>query len=369
LALVLGAIPARADTPAGEMVYRASLGSADDIRVLLKQGASANQTNNIGVPVLCLAAARSDKEGIEVAKALLAGGADINGTDKNGQTALFYAARNGNLPMVNFLLEHGIKYYAEDKDDTIARTVAFDNGYTDIVKAMDDFVKAQTKKVEEDYKKAYALIAERKKQEQEKAEKLRKAAETPSPASPPVDKAVEARKAENMERLAQGLSYHACEFQYWYFLGAVKQESELSPDELDIAVDTHKKQVEAIEKTLADEYGKQPKFVADIVNSAEKRIFNQLSGLDTNFSRHEKGVGKMDDAESRCQHIARDWNIDPVTIPTEGQGQVGNAIGGGIGGVTGGTGGGAIGSPGNPGSIPPAVRQHPQQITPIKPLR
>lgn len=362
LALALAAFAAHADSPAGEMVYRASLGSADDIKVLLKQGASANQTNELGVPVLCLAAARSDNDAIPVAKTLLAGGADINGLDKEGETALFYAARSGNLAMVNFLLNHGIKYYAEDKNDSIARTVAFENGHTDIVKAMDDFVNAQTKKVEEDYQKAYALMARRKEAQEGAA---------PSPASPP-DKETQARRQQNVEQLEKGLSYHACQFQYWYFVDAVKQDTELSADELNIAIDTHKKQVEAIEKTLIDTYGKETGFVSDITDSAKKRVYNQLAAMETNFSRHEQGIGRMDDAEARCQHVARDWDIPASSVPQVKPDEGGVATGG-IGGVGAGmTGGyGTMGNiPGKPGGLitRPAPQQKPLRV-PARPLQ
>ncbi|MDE3016658.1 MAG: ankyrin repeat domain-containing protein [Pseudomonadota bacterium] len=316
-ALVFSAFPARADSPKDEIIYRASLGRADDVRLLLKQGASPNEKNHAGVPLLSLAAARIDGEGINVAKVLVDAGADVNGNDAIGRTALFYAANSGNLPMVKYLLDKGIHYYAEDNNGTIARTLAFQAGHMDIVKAMDDFVKAQTKKVDEQYKKADAILAERYREEQKRRAVPPPSPPPPSPkpASPPENKAAKQRKEEDVKRLAHDLSFHACAFQYWYFVDAVKQITELSPDEMDVAIDSHKKQMEVIEKALIRDYGKEPRFVINISDSAQKRIYSELAALESNSYRHEKGVGRMDDVEARCQNISRDWDIDPADVP------------------------------------------------------
>ena len=76
-------------TARNEIIYRANLGRADDVELLIKQGGSPNQASSEGVPILSLAAARRDAEGINVVKRLIKLGANINGRDSKGQTALF----------------------------------------------------------------------------------------------------------------------------------------------------------------------------------------------------------------------------------------------------------------------------------------
>src|SRR5689334_19841495 len=95
LLMVMGGSAWAAADLKSELVYRTNLGSAEDVGLLLKQGANANEVNNDGTPLIALASARRDKEGINVIETLLKGGADLNAKDARGQTALFYAARNG----------------------------------------------------------------------------------------------------------------------------------------------------------------------------------------------------------------------------------------------------------------------------------
>ena len=88
---------AESHTPQTEIIYRANLGRADDIKLLLKDGADANQKDDKGTPLICLAAGRADEESANVITVLLAAGADINAKDRGGQNALFYAARRNNV--------------------------------------------------------------------------------------------------------------------------------------------------------------------------------------------------------------------------------------------------------------------------------
>ncbi|MDE3060878.1 MAG: ankyrin repeat domain-containing protein [Pseudomonadota bacterium] len=164
-----------------EIVYRANLGRADDVKLLLKQGASAKDKDDNGTPLVSLAAARKDPEGLNVLKVLLDSGADINARDIKGQTPLFYAASKGNLNTVRYLLSKGIDYYALDNNGDIARTIAFNAGHKDIVEAMDNFVKAQTEKRKAEYEHFKEQSAKRKTE----YEQFNKAAQQPQkPAAP-----------------------------------------------------------------------------------------------------------------------------------------------------------------------------------------
>lgn len=122
-----------------DFIYRVNLGRADDVRLLMRQGSSPNQLSGEGVPVLCLAAGRVDPEGVNVTQALLEAGANLNGRDGKGQTALFYAAKAGNIATINYLLDAGIDMYALDNNGDVARTIAHRSGQQEALKAIDDY--------------------------------------------------------------------------------------------------------------------------------------------------------------------------------------------------------------------------------------
>ncbi|NBO17918.1 MAG: ankyrin repeat domain-containing protein, partial [Proteobacteria bacterium] len=134
-----------------DFIYRVNLGRADDVRLMIRQGASPNQLSGEGVPVLCLAAARVDPEGPEVIHALLDAGANLSGRDSKGQNALFYAARSGNIASINYLLEVGIDMYAIDNNGDVARTVAHKVGQDESIRAMDDYVLRTTAQITQQY--------------------------------------------------------------------------------------------------------------------------------------------------------------------------------------------------------------------------
>ena len=138
-------------SPQKEIIYRVHLGRADDVKLLIVNGVSPNTTNDEGVPLIALAATRKDPEGINVMQTLLDNGADINGRDTQGQTALFHAARVGQKESVMFLLQHGINYYQVDNNGDIARNIAHQQGHAELLASMDDFVKQEAEEIRQQY--------------------------------------------------------------------------------------------------------------------------------------------------------------------------------------------------------------------------
>ena len=67
---------------------------------------------------------------------LLKQGADINGADLLGFTALMHAAENGRTEAVQVLLEHGADVNADDGVGSTAVTVAAEAGHLDIVRLL-----------------------------------------------------------------------------------------------------------------------------------------------------------------------------------------------------------------------------------------
>lgn len=70
------------------------------------------------------------KGNLELVKMCIEKGADINGADTIGNTALMWASAKGHLDVVKFLVENGAKVNAKSKEGKTALDYATDNGHT-----------------------------------------------------------------------------------------------------------------------------------------------------------------------------------------------------------------------------------------------
>ncbi len=128
-------------------------------------------------------------------------------------------------------------------------------------------------------------------------------------------KAAAEKRAEDIKHMAYGVAYHTCAFQYWAYCLQVRQSTELGSEELTIAIQTQKDEVEGLQKKLLVDYKQPASFYDNITHSAMLRIYNQLSPMPSNRMRHENGVGKMDDMQQRCEEIGRQWGF-PASLRT-----------------------------------------------------
>lgn len=302
--LVIFAFPALAAD--GDIVYRVNLGRTADVKLLLDQGASPDQKDENGTPLVALAAARANNEGLNILKTLLAAKADINAADAKGQTALFYAARQGNKEVVDYLLAHGIEYYAEDANGEIARTLAYRAGHHDIVKQLDAFVNAQSKKVGEQYRDY-----------QKAAEDRDKAMQPPPPAMDDEEEADTEEKEDAVQASADDmreLSFHSCAFQYWSFCREAGQTSELSDRALAEAIGSHREDVIALTEKAKKAWRGGGKYAEAISGYAKIRIVNDLDAMPSKTYRFEHGVCRINDLEERCGTIADSWSQKATRI-------------------------------------------------------
>lgn len=90
----------------------------------------ANADNN---QVLIEAAKQGE---LEKVKSLLDGGADINGKDKNGFTALMWASSKGHLEIVKLLLDKGADINARHSHGDIALIMASSEGHLEVVRLL-----------------------------------------------------------------------------------------------------------------------------------------------------------------------------------------------------------------------------------------
>lgn len=317
--------------PPQEIVYRVNLGRADDVKLLLEKGLSPDMTDKAGVPLLALASSRKDREGLNVVKALLDAGADINARDGLGQTALFYAARQGNADAVQFLLERNADYYAVDHFGDVARNVAHRQGHTDILQMMDGFVKEQAEKRKKEYEEFNKALEQRYREEDEARRKTAEQAggQAAPPAAQPAEdeaaraarelsakeqrqKLVEKRNSDEFRAAMRELTYQHCAFEYWSFCFNARQTSELAPDALEAQIAELKEAIIGTTAEIMKEYALDRRYMDHISNRAKYRIFGALSAMPSKAYRFEHGVCKVADMEKRCGSVADRWNVaDP----------------------------------------------------------
>jgi hypothetical protein len=360
-----------------EFIYRVNLGRADDVRLLIRQGASPNQVSGEGVPVICLAAGRIDAEAVNIIEALIDAGANVNARDSKGQNPLFYAAKAGNIASINYLMQYGVDPYALDNNGDVARTAGFKAGQKDAVKAIDDYILKQTAEITQQYRERNREMARRAKaprgakgaaptdapenpattgakgalaaikapapspDEAAAAEDTADAgtdaeatppapaasggAPTPAPAATaPEEAAPEDFTSETPEEKASriedetnqtiySLAFNVCAYQYWSYCSSAKQSVDIDHEELIIAIESSRTEAERLKRVLSKDYQLAPKIIDSITGSAQKRIYRELNGMASNRDRHEQGVGKRDDMQSRCEEIGRQWGAKPPT--------------------------------------------------------
>ncbi len=125
--------------------------NADRVRDLLAKGYAVNAVNELGQTALMVASSRGDPEIVAI---LLAAGADMECCDQEGKTALEYAlatnkadivrmlraeermleaAGNGDIDLLRALVEIGVDVNVQDADGMTALMLASANGYEKVV--------------------------------------------------------------------------------------------------------------------------------------------------------------------------------------------------------------------------------------------
>lgn len=104
-------------------------------QVLLDMGADVNATDKDGNTALILATTRGDEPTVQL---LLEKGANVNARDKYNSTALIFAAINEHESIVRLLLEKGADVNARGKDGYTALISAAQYGYKSIIQLLLD---------------------------------------------------------------------------------------------------------------------------------------------------------------------------------------------------------------------------------------
>jgi hypothetical protein len=295
-----------------DIIYRVNLGRADDVALLLDKGASVNETNDAGAPLIALAAARMDDEGLGIVKLLVERGADINKTDARGQNALFYAAKSGNKEVVKYLLDNKIHYTASDNVGNNARNVAYQIGHNDIVEMLDDFVRGKNDAIRKQYEEANQKLVEQ-------YNAYTSAIEEQNKKNGIDDSQVQVSipNSSRVRELVHDLSFASCAAAYWKFCSSAKQPTQFSQQQLDNNIATFSRRPYIFVQSLVNEFNITFDVIQKITNVSEEKINSQLSSMPDNEARRQNGVGTVDDMNSRCRAIAGMWKTWAKTVDTE----------------------------------------------------
>ena len=112
--------------------------SVEEIKELLKKGADVNASDKYGDTALMVAATLGK---LDIVKCLVELGADLEAQDKNGRTALMKAARDGYLEVVEYLVQNGADLEAKDKYGRTALNTAKYHGRDDCVEFLEEYQK------------------------------------------------------------------------------------------------------------------------------------------------------------------------------------------------------------------------------------
>ncbi|TPX37453.1 hypothetical protein SmJEL517_g00580 [Synchytrium microbalum] len=111
------------------MIAAAQQGQLNVVKFWIENNADAN-TKVDSVPMLSIYSALGD---LELVKALLTHGAQVNAQDERGTTALYLASENGHSEVVNVLCEHGAEVDHSTVDGKTALWTASQNGHLEVV--------------------------------------------------------------------------------------------------------------------------------------------------------------------------------------------------------------------------------------------
>jgi len=251
-----------------ELIYRVNFGRADDIKLLLEQGANPNARTNLGEAVLSVAAARDDDEAIGMVKALLDKGANPNIADNSGVYPIIAAVKNSRLEALKHLIAKGADFHVKSpKDETLL----------DIAKNSSD--PELTKFVQEIFDNEAAFEAS-------------------------------LRTPERFTGIIKSYALLSCEYQYWAYVLESKQYRERE--------DEFNERLGRIKTGIAYNIGQIQKYyprtpsadLQKISSAASQMIYDDLEALVSNSNRNSKGVGKEDDMVKRCKKISDLIKID-----------------------------------------------------------
>ena len=116
-----------------KLINAAKNGDIKNVKELLAKGADVGTKNKNGETALHFAAWDGH---VDVVKVLIEKGADVDAKDNDGKTALHWAALRGNVEVARVLIEKGADVGAKNEDGKTALHYAAQEGHVEIVKVL-----------------------------------------------------------------------------------------------------------------------------------------------------------------------------------------------------------------------------------------
>ena len=127
------------------LLAAATIGDLSLVKAMLEQGAEINGRDTYGASALLLAAGNGF---IDIVRALISQGADIDMKNINGRTALMRAAQEGHVDIVKELIDSGACLNEIDRKGKTALLFAAACGFSDIVEIIKNrALEIQTKNI------------------------------------------------------------------------------------------------------------------------------------------------------------------------------------------------------------------------------
>ncbi len=244
--------------PNKEMPYRVAYGNAGDVALLLKKGANANGVNEVGWPLVSVAAARSDNQTIPILENLVSNGADLNKGGPSNQYPIIIAARTGNAELMRFLLDHNVRLDVTDTNGATALQIAVHNNERNVVEILEEL---------------------RKRKEAEEREK---------------------RSPENFRRLLQDFGLNQCALHYYGYIYHSGQEKKMTKEEMKAELEAYQGKAMDAFKELQALFHIQPEIFSQVSKYMESSLNSQFNYLISNRNRKKHGIGTKKDINERC---------------------------------------------------------------------
>jgi len=254
-----------------DLINSVTLGTPEDVKILLEKGANPNLKDAHGFPMIAIAAEREGEAGATIARALLAGGADIDATNPKGETALHNAIKTDHDKLVWLLLSEGANFYLMTTDGQTPLDYARKENNPRILRLVE---------------KAIAIDRARKEQ---------------------------ARSGENMKKMLYHYAYYHCALTYMkYYVSTVsgaKNNEALSAEQFE----KREEKILHYQQKMLQLFALDNERLSAIGRQTRHAITEKLDSMISTRNRLKKGFGTQGDVERRCHKIARSWKVDGLT--------------------------------------------------------